>query len=154
MNKNSYGGAQGRAGNTGSVKHGFPRVPHDVLEAKQLRRFLQSTRDGLNEWRWLFDGLGELTKVQQNRLVQLLVQLAQQQGTINSQAVQILQLQTDLQNLQTQHQLDEQANALAHTNFQNDINTLTTDMLQVQTDYATLLARVNCLDNAAGNPCP
>ena len=154
MTKASYGGAQGKAGNASRVKHGFPRVPQDVGEPKQLRRYLQATRDGLNEWRWLFDGLSGLTSVQQARLVQLLVTLAQQNNTINNQAATITQLQLDLQNLQTQHTLDEQANAQAHTQFATDIGQVQQDYAQLQADYNTLLGRVNCLNVAAGGVCP
>ena len=151
--KNSYGGAQGRAGGSGSVKHGFPRVPHDVNEPKQLRRYLQSQRDGLNEWRWLFDGLSGLTSVQQSRLVKLLVQLANQNTVIANQQATILQQQSDILQLQGDyatllsdfntlsnlHNQDELANTAAHNGFATDIG-------QLQLDYGVLLGRVNCLD--------
>lgn len=159
--QNSYGGTQGRAGGASKVKHGFPRVPHDVNEPKQLRRYLQSQRDGLNEWHWLFDGLSGLTSVQQARLVKLLVQLANQNTVIANQQVTVLQLQGDLATvqgqyasllalhnaLQVQNDTEEAANQLDHTGFANDITAL-------QGQYAQLLARVNCLDGNAGGVCP
>ena len=143
----SYGGAQGRASDNTRNRHGLPRVPSDVTKAHELRRYLQSQRDTLNEQRWLNEGLSGLTANQQDRLVAFLVQVSQLQNiannqatTITQQATLITQLQTDLTNLQNQHDQDEIANQQTHTQLQND--------------YAALLARVNCIDANTGGLCP
>ena len=142
----SYGGAQGRGNNT-NTKQGYPRVPHDVSIAHQLRRYLQDQRDALNENRWLNDGLSDLTANQQTNLVNVLRQLSQARQTSAAQSLQIAQQQTDLGNLQNQLDAEIQANLAAHAQF-------TADIAANQAAYAALLLRVNCLDAAAGGVCP
>ena len=129
--------AGGVQGSGSRVSHGLPRVPHDVTQAHVLRRYLQSLRDALNEWRWLFSVLGGLTTAERDRLSAALITLAQAQQDNQNLQVTLVATQTAL------------------TQAQTDILALRVDLTVAQNAATALTARVDCLNGVtAGTPCP
>ncbi len=123
------GGVQ-RSGGGSSILHGFPKVPSNVLHPIELRRHLQSLRDALNEHRWLFGTLGDLTVAQQARLSKAFLQLATQTGLIIQLDQNLQQTQTDLSQAQTDLTAQQQDLQAQNTLLQQQ--DLTIQQLQAQ----------------------